>query len=94
MPCKFGHDANGQAVNAVGAAEQVLHEQLATLRVSLERVHQRIEVRRCHRLVVVPPDVFLDRWFTHHELVAGRTSGVDAGLNHERSVLGEEAFLA
>jgi hypothetical protein len=78
----------------IGAAVQILREQLAAFR---ERHHirvQRIELRRRHRLVVVPPDGVLGTGIADHKLVIGRTAGMNAGEHDQRPVLRHVAFAA
>ena len=94
VPGIFGDDAHRQAMGEVGAAEQILGEQLAALRVGHHVGIERIEMRRAHRLVVVPPDLVFGGRIAHDEFVGGRTAGVLAGEDDQRAVLGDMAFAA
>ena len=70
----------GSCMVGVGAADQVLHEQVLARRMGEEVGEQRVELRRRHRLVVVPPDVRLGVCVADDELVLGRAAGVLAGI--------------
>ena len=92
MPCVLGNYTNWQAMGPVSAAKKILDKNLAPLGVGAERIQQCVEIRRGHRLVVVPPDVFFDRWFADDEFVSGGAAGVNAGLDNKRAVFGQDAF--
>jgi len=46
---------------------------------------QRLEMRRAHRIVVVPPDGVLGQRVEHRELVLGRAACMRAGVGAERA---------
>src|SRR5262245_33457787 len=56
--------------------------------------HQSIELFRCDRLVVVPPDGPFGDGVAYDELVLRRSSGVQAGLDGQRTGGREPAFAA
>ena len=63
VPGIFGDDARRQRVCRVGAADQILHEQIACRRHGPGS--RRSSASKCagrHRLVVVPPDACVGRW--------------------------------
>ena len=94
VPGIFGDNAHADPVRQVGAAEQVLGEQLAAFGVGHHVGIKRVEGFRRHRLVVVPPDMGFGGGVAHRELVAGAAAGMDAGAHHQRTVLGDKAFAA
>src|SRR5262249_16129259 len=50
-------------------------------------VEQEVELRRRELAVLLPPDRLLGVLVAHHELVLGRTAGMDAGLGAQRAAL-------
>src|SRR6185437_11219506 len=72
--------------------EQVLGEQLAAFGMGHHVGIERIELRRAHRLVVVPPDLMFGLGIAHHELVAGGAAGMDSGAHHQGAIGGDLAF--
>jgi hypothetical protein len=90
------HVAHLELVLGVGAAEQVLHEQLvARGEVRLHVGEQRVEVRLVERLVDLPPvHVGLARRLAHDELVVRRAPGVRGRDGDEGAHVGERALAA
>ena len=84
----------GRHERAVGAADQVLDEEILAGRMRQEVGEQRVELRRRHRLVVVPPDMRLGVLVADDELVLGRAAGVLAGLGDQRAMGGQPGFAA
>ena len=94
VPRIFGDDANADAVFKIGAAEQILREQFAAFREGHHVGIERIEMRRGHRLVVVPPDLAFGAGIAHHEFVGGGAAGVLTGERDEGTVFRQMAFAA
>ena len=94
VPGIFGDHPHADAVGEVGAAEQILGEQFAAFGMSHHVGIKHIEMGRAHRLVVVPPHLAFGVLVAHHELVAGRAAGMDAGAHHQGAVGGDMAFAA
>ena len=96
MPGKFGDDPDVDPVLGLGATEQVLDEQILLGGDSGKEIRlQRGEMRRGHALVgLAPPDRIFGCGVADDKLVIGGTTGVLAGFNDQRTVLGEHAFTA
>ena len=94
MPGELRHHARRQGEFLVGAADQVLHEDIPALGVLDEVAKERVEMLRRHRLVVVPPDMGPGIGVTDNELVLRRPAGVLAGLGHQRTVSGKLGLAA
>ena len=75
-------------------AAQVLREQRPAASIGEHVGAQRLELRRRHRLVGVPPDFRFNFRPSDNELVLGGPSGVLAGLHDERPAFGDHAFAA
>ncbi len=56
VPGVFAEDAGGQAMDGIGAGEEILDEEFFEFGEGEEIVEQPIELLFGHRLVVVPPD--------------------------------------
>ncbi len=93
MPGIFGDDPHRQVLRTVGAADEVLHEQVATGGMGDEVGMERLECLRLHRAVVVPPDVRRRGVVADDELVLRRAAGVLAGVGDERAA-GAQSSLA
>ena len=89
VPGIFGDDAGLQAVCRVGAADEILHEQVAVCRMRQEIRVQPLESLRRHRLVVVPPHRRRGVFVADDELVLGRAAGVAARIGDQGAVGGE-----
>ncbi len=92
MPGIFGNDAGIDLVVGIGAADQILHEQLLALRMFDEIGMKQVEGLAGHRLVVVPPDVILSVGVAHDELVLRRAARVLAGACDERALRRQFGF--
>ena len=77
----------GRLCAAVGAADQILHEQVASGGMRAEIGEQRVEMRRRHRPGCCPtrPSSSV-AVVADDELVLGRAAGVLAGLGDERAM--------
>ena len=93
VPGELGEDARLDAVFRIGAAIEVLREQLLALGVREEVVEQHIELLRRELAVLLPPDRLFGLLVADDELVLGRAAGVDAGLGAERAALDDVAFV-
>jgi hypothetical protein len=94
MLSQLSDDAHWQTVGGVGAAESILDEKFSVLGVVKHCRIERIEMRRRHGLVVVPPDLLFAGGVAHYEFVSGGTAGVLAGEDDHSAVLGDMTFLA
>ena len=94
VPGQFGHHAHVQAMRGIGAAIQVLHEELATLHMRGHVVIQAIKRLCFHWRVIVPPDAVLHRGRAHDELVLGRAAGELACGNQKGTAFSQGAFAA
>src|SRR5690606_29756049 len=86
MPGVLGDDADRQLVLRIGAAAQILYEEVHVCRMLQHVLVEDLEVLRRKRLVVVPPDVVLRQIIANDELVLRRTAGVLAGRGHQRAM--------
>ena len=94
---RVGQDvADAQAVGRVGAAEEVLHEELREpVQVHLHVGEEQGEVRRGHRLVDrAPVHVAFRVRLPDDELVVGRAARMRRGDGHERPQVGQPALTA
>jgi len=64
-------DGDGQAVIRVGASKQFLNEDVLICQVRCEICEQRVEMRRRHRGIIVPPDGLLGGCVADGEFVFG-----------------------
>ena len=94
VPGVLGHDPHRQTMRGVGAADQILDEEVPVRRMRQKVGMERIEGCRRHRLVVVPPDGRRGPVVADDELVLGRAPGVLAGIGDERAVCSEPRFAA
>ncbi len=94
VPGIFGEDAGAHAVGGLGAAVEILDEQLAASRMGDEISEQRLELGWRDRAVVRPPDLAFGRFVLDDELVLGRTARMDAGIGDERAAMGEARLAA
>ena len=85
MPGELGEDAGLDAVFRIGAAVEILGEELLALGVGEEILVQQVELRRRQLAVLVPPDRLLGVLVADDELVLGGAAGVDAGLGAQRA---------
>ena len=92
VPGVFGEHANLDAVFRIGAAEQVLREQLLAADVGAEIFQQVLEVLFALLAVAAPPDDVLGGGVDDGVLVLGRAAGVMPGLGAERTALHDVAF--
>jgi hypothetical protein len=82
-------------VRRVGAGERVDDVDVLVLEVRGDLLAQALEVLLRDRLVdLAPPDAVLGSGFPDDELVLRRPAGVPAGVDDERSALGEPALAA
>ena len=88
MPGELGEDAGLDAMGRVGAAIEILREELLALGMLQEIAEQRLEMLRRHRAVVLPPDGAVGRGIADDELVLGRAAGMAAGIGDERAARG------
>ena len=85
VPSELGEDAHLDAVFRIGAAIEVLREQLLALGVLLDVGQQRVEVLLRHLAVAVPPHRILGERVDDGVLVLRRAAGVMAGLGAQRA---------
>ena len=83
VPGKLGIDTHGKTIGCLGAAVEILREQILTLGMIEEVAQQNVELLRRHLCVVVPPDLIFGRSITDNELVLRRTARVGAGVSHQ-----------
>ena len=82
--------ADGNAVRRVSACKRVDDVELPLQREEVGHlVAQAIEGVLSELLVAVPPDALLGGGLAHDELVLRRAARVDAGIDRERTALGE-----
>ena len=94
MPGQLGEDPRFYPVFRIGAAIEVLCEQLLAARMRDEIVVQQLEVRLAELAVAVPPDRVLGQRIDDGMLVLGAAAGMDAGLGAERAALHDGGFAA
>src|SRR4051794_16321846 len=92
MPGVFAVDARLDAVGGIGAAVEVLGEQLLPLGVLQKILQEEAELLARDGGVVVPPDLVRRGLVAHHELVLGRAARVDARIGQDRAALGQLRF--
>ena len=83
-----------QPVGRIGAAEEVLHEQLARVEVGADVLVQPVERLGIEPGVLLPPDPVGRAGSSIDELVLGGAAGVGRGDGGERAVVGQLAFAA
>ena len=81
-------------VRRVGAAEQVLDEQLAGVEIGPHVLVQPLERRGVEPRVLLPPDPVGAAGLLDHELVLGRPAGVGRGDGGEGAGVGQRPFAA
>ena len=79
VPCVFADHAGWQFMQGIGAANQILNEQLPVAGLHQKVTLQGLELRAAHGLGVVPPDGVFRCRITHEEFVVGAAAGVRAG---------------
>ncbi len=95
MPGAFRHQAHRQLVPAIGAAPQVLDEQVFLGEVRANAQVERVENVAGNRLIdLAPGDVGFDGGMPHDELVLGRAAGVGRGVDDQGSALGKASAAA
>ncbi len=87
MPGQLGEDPRFDPVFRIGAAVEILREQLLAARMRDEVVVEQLEVRLAELAVAVPPDRALGQRIDDGMLVLGAAAGMDAGLGAERAAL-------
>ena len=85
VPGKLGEDARLDPVVRIGAAIEILREQLLAARMRDEVFIQALEIGRRDLAVAFPPDRALGEIIDDGVLVLGRAAGMDAGLRAERA---------
>ena len=94
VPRELGEHPRLDPVGRIGAAVEVLGEQLPALGMLQEVLAQGLELLGRDRAVVVPPDLVLGAGVADHELVLGRAAGMAAGGGDDRAAAGELRLLA
>jgi hypothetical protein len=94
MPGVFGDDARVDAVGRIGAAVEILDEQILALRGFPEIGVERVELRGGHRAVVVPPHGVFGGGVADDELVLGGAAGVHARLGDDGAAGGQHRLVA
>ena len=87
MPGKLGEDAGFYPVFRIGAAIEILREQLLAARMRDEIVVEQLEVGLGDLAIAVPPDGVLGQRVDDGVLVLGRATGMHAGLRADRAAL-------
>ncbi len=85
VPGVFGEDADLDAVGVIGAAIEVLREQLLAFAVVDEVGQERVEVLARHLAIAVPPHRVPGEVVDDRVLVLRAAAGVMAGLRAERA---------
>ena len=93
MPGELGEDAHLDAIGLVGAAIEILREQLLAFAMLQEILIEIFEILLAHFAVAVPPHAVAGEIVDHRMLVLGRAAGVMAGLRAERAA-GHDAGFA
>ena len=84
----------GTRIRGVGAAEEVLHVQLARVEVAADVLVQPVERLGLEPGILLPPDPVGGAGLLDDELVLGRPAGVGRGDGGEGAVIGELSFAA
>src|SRR5262249_28844651 len=87
VPSQFGEDARLDAVLGVGAAIEVLGEQLLAIGMGDEILEQHVELGGRDLAVLLPPHRLLGALVADDELVLPAAAGMHAGLGGERAAL-------
>src|SRR3954447_19830710 len=87
MPGELGEDPHLDAIFRIGAAIEVLREQLHAAGMGEEVLVERLELLLCLFAVALPPDRVLGRGVDNGVLVLRRAAGVMARLGAERAAL-------
>jgi hypothetical protein len=94
MPGELTDHTHIETMLGVGAAVKILHEVFAALHVLQHVLMQAVEGVRCHRGIVVPPDLVFDRRGADDELVFRGPSRELAGRHQEGAPLSHATFTA
>ena len=78
----------------IGTGEKVLHVQLARFGMPSQIGQKHIELRRGHRLIVVPPHRLFGHRIANNELVLDGATGVDARIDDQGAARGETALAS
>jgi hypothetical protein len=93
MPGEFGEDARFYPVFRVGAAIEILREELLAFRVFDKVVVENLEVLLRELAVALPPHALFSEGVDNGVLVLGAASGVNTGLGAQRAT-GDDLGLA
>ena len=93
VPGQFGEDAGLDAVFRIGAAIEVLGEQLLAARMRDEILVEELELLGRELAVAFPPDRVLGERVADGVLVLRAAAGVHAGLRADGAALDERGFL-
>jgi hypothetical protein len=94
VPSVFGEHPGAHAIIRVGAAVEVLREEVHALRVGEEIGEEGLELLRRHGAVVLPPDRLLGVGVAHDELILGRTAGMHTRVGEEGAAVRELGLAA
>ena len=94
VPGKLGHDPGRQCIVAIGAADQILDEEVHACGMGQHVLAQQVEMAGGHRLVVVPPDLTFRHLVADHEFVLRGPSGMLSGIGTQRSICGQHSLAA
>ena len=94
VPGIFREDARPHPVGRIGAAVEVLREQLHAFGMLDEILKDDVELLRRQRTVVVPPDLVLGRGVADRVLVLRRAAGMDARVGVDGAALDELRLAA
>ncbi len=92
MPSQLGEDPRFYPVFRIGAAVEVLREQLLAARMSDEVVIQQLEIGLAELAIAVPPDGVLGERIDDGVLVLGAASGMGAGLGAQCAARNDGRF--
>ncbi len=93
VPRIFGDDAHRQAMLKIGPTIEVFRVQLLAFREFHHVGVERVELRRGHGAIFVPPHLALCRGVAHDEFVCRGAAGVLTGQHDEGAVFGDMAFV-
>ncbi len=93
MPGELGENAGLDPVGGIGAAIEVLREQLAAARMRDQIVVEALEIGLRDLAVAFPPDRAFGQVVDHRVLVLGRAAGMDPGLRAERAAFHQRSLL-
>ena len=92
MPGELGEHAHLDAIFRIGAAIEILREQLHAARMGAEIFQEVVELLLGLLAIAVPPDDVLGGRIDDGVLVLGRAAGVMSGLGAERAALHDRAL--